>query len=196
MTVRAFSNEVVIIQGTSTAKTLQGMNKNYRTFQDLIFDQDQIDFDAIRVEGHHITFKRVEVRNGQRVDIDLLQNPHTVLDGTQPRSEQTENALDFKAGDTVLIKNNTLLGYTNNKMIVVQKGGRNITIEGNTISDGDRGIVMRREGGTDFIQLNNSIENNVIYDMVSYALKFDGVKDIIWMRLNTSQVGTPHRLIH
>ena len=69
-------------------------------------------------------------------------------------------------------------GYTNNKTIVVQKGCRNIAIESNTISDGDRGIEMRQEGGPAFIQLKNSIKKNLIYDMPSYALKFDGVKDI------------------
>ncbi len=109
-------------------------------------------------------------------NIEITGN--TFIDGTSAQSELTENALDFKAGDTVLVKDNIMRGYTNNKTIVVQKGCRNITIQGNTISDGDRAIEMRQEGGADFIQLNNSIKNNVIYNMASYALAFDGVKNI------------------
>ncbi|NOY60552.1 MAG: hypothetical protein GXO75_16705, partial [Calditrichaeota bacterium] len=98
--------------------------------------------------------------------------------GTEAGSELTENALDFKAGSKVLVKDNTMTGYTNSKTIVVQKGCPEITIEGNIISDGDRGIEMRQEGGIAFIQLDNSIKNNVIYNMTSYALAFDGVKNI------------------
>ncbi len=109
-------------------------------------------------------------------NVEIIGN--TFIDGTAAQSNLTENALDFKAGDTVLVKDNIMQGYTNNKTIVVQKGCRNITIQGNTISDGDRAIEMRQEGGTAFIQLNNSIKNNVIYNMASYALAFDGVKDI------------------
>ncbi|VAX26018.1 hypothetical protein MNBD_NITROSPIRAE01-1775 [hydrothermal vent metagenome] len=109
-------------------------------------------------------------------NVEIIGN--TFIDGTAAQSNLTENALDFKAGDTVLVKDNVMRGYTNNKTVVVQKGCRNITFEGNTISDGDRGIEMRQEGGTDFIQLNNSIKNNLIYNIASYALGFDGVKNI------------------
>lgn len=61
--------------------------------------------------------------------------------------------------------------YTNNKTIVVQHGSRNITIAGNTISDGNRGIEMRQEGRAAFIQLNNSIKNNLVYQSSSPSIK-------------------------
>jgi hypothetical protein len=102
----------------------------------------------------------------------------------------TENALDFKAGDGVLVKDNTMVGYNNNKTIVVQKGCRNITIEGNTISGGLSAIEMRQEGGISFIQENNSIIRNVIYDMSTYALKFDGVRNMTVLNNTIVNVGT------
>ena len=120
-------------------------------------------------------------------NVEIIGN--TFIDGTAAQSNLTENALDFKAGDTVLVKDNTMRGYTNSKTVVVQKGCRNITFTGNIISDGDRGIEMRQEGGVDFIQLNNSIKNNVIYDMASYALAFDGLKNLTLVNNTLVNIG-------
>jgi len=121
---------------------------------------------------------------GQSVDLyakNIEITGNTFIDGTAAGSGLTENALDFKAGKDVLVKNNTMRGYTNSKTIVVQKSAENIVIEGNIISDGDRGIEMREEGvdGEPIIfQKKNTIKNNVIYNMSGYALRFDGVIDL------------------
>lgn len=48
---------------------------------------------------------------------------------------------------------------------------------------------MRQEGGKDFIQLNNMIKNNVIYNMLGYALKFDGVENITVVNNTLSNIG-------
>ncbi len=120
-------------------------------------------------------------------NIQILDN--VFIDGSS-QSGQTENALDFKAGDTVLVKGNTMTGYKNNKTIVVQKGCRNITIEENRIGDGLSGIEMRQEGGASFIQENNSVIKNIIYDMTSYALKFDGLKNLTVVNNTLVNIGS------
>lgn len=119
-------------------------------------------------------------------NIEIVDN--IFLDGTT-ESGLTENALDFKAGDTVLVKGNTMTGYKNNKTIVVQKGCRGIAIEENTISGGLSGIEMRQEGGANFIQENQRVVRNVIYDMSSYALKFDGVRGLTVLNNTLANIG-------
>ena len=108
-------------------------------------------------------------------NIEFVGN--TFIDGTTSPG-LTENALDFKAVDTLLVKGNTMIGYKNNKSIVVQKGPRNIIIEDNNISEGLSGIELRQEGGADFIQENIKITRNFIHHMDTYALKFDGVRNV------------------
>ena len=120
-------------------------------------------------------------------NIEFVDN--IFLDGTTSPG-LTENALDFKGGDTVLVKGNIMSGYINNKTIVVQKGCRNIVIEENTISDGLSGIELRQEGGVDFIQENNSIIKNIIYNMDTYALKFDGVRNVTVLHNTLFNIGT------
>jgi hypothetical protein len=110
-------------------------------------------------------------------NIEIVDN--TFLDGTtDTQLGLTENALDFKAGDTVLVKGNTMSGYKNNKTVVVQKACRNITFENNILLNGDRGIEMRQEGGENFIQENLTVIGNIFEGMEGYALKFDGVRNI------------------
>lgn len=105
-------------------------------------------------------------------NIRFLDN--TFIEGTTTPG-LTENALDFKAADTVLVAGNRMTGYKNNKTIVVQKGCRNIVIDNNIISNGLSGIEMRQEGGVAFLQENNRVTRNVIHQMTSFALKFDGL---------------------
>ena len=105
-------------------------------------------------------------------NVEIIDN--TFTDGTTEPG-LTENALDFKAGDTVVVRGNTMTGYQNNKTIVVQKGCRNITVEYNTLSHGLSGIEMRQEGGINFFQQNPRVMGNIVHHMRTYALKFDGV---------------------
>lgn len=110
-------------------------------------------------------------------NIEIIDN--IFRDGTtDSQMGLTENALDFKAGDTVLVKGNTMTGYKNDKTIVVQKACRNITIEDNVLLNGDRGLEMRQEGGIDFIQENQKVLRNIVMNMQGYGLKFDGVKNL------------------
>lgn len=262
ITVKANASEKVVITGSSGTRL--NINRNYWIFEKIIFDQAYILADAIRINGHHITLRELEIRNGQRegisienaafvtiedayihdfmwIDAGTRRDAHCIMidtdrspiisdikisrntiercsgDGIQifgvtgqsvttyaknieisenifidgtTQSGLTENALDFKAGDTVLVKGNTMSGYINNKTIVVQKGCRNIMIEGNIIHDGLSGIEMRQEGGAAYIQENNSIIRNLIYDMSSYALKFDGVRNITVLNNTLVNIGT------
>jgi hypothetical protein len=109
-------------------------------------------------------------------NITFIDN--TFIDGTTEPG-LTENALDFKAADTVLLRGNTMTGYKNNKTIVIQKGCRNITVQDNVMTDGLSGIEMRQEGGSAFLQTKHSIVGNLLHHMESYALKFDGVEDVV-----------------
>jgi hypothetical protein len=109
-------------------------------------------------------------------NIEFINN--TFIDGTTEPG-LTENALDFKAADTVLIRGNTMTGYKNNKAIVIQKGCRNIIVQDNVMAHGLSGIEMRQEGGIAFLQAKHSIVGNLLHHMASYALKFDGVEDVV-----------------
>lgn len=119
-------------------------------------------------------------------NVQFLGN--TFIDGTS-QPGLTENALDFKAADTVLVKGNTMLGYKNNKTIVIQKGSRNITIDGNVLGGGLSGIEMRQEGGAAFLQENNRVTRNLIRDMSSYALKVDGVVNLTVANNTLANIG-------
>ncbi len=119
-------------------------------------------------------------------NIEFVDN--TFLEGTST-SGITENALDFKAADTVLIKGNTMTGYKNNKTIVIQKGSRNITIEKNTISNGLSGIEMRQEGGASFIQENQRMTGNIIHHMSSFAIKLDGTLNVTITNNTLADIG-------
>ena len=109
-------------------------------------------------------------------NIEFINN--TFIDGTTEPG-LTENALDFKAADTVLIRGNTMTGYKNNKTIVIQKGCRNITVQDNVMAHGFSGIEMRQEGGIAFLQTQHRIVGNLLHHMASYGLKFDGVEDVV-----------------
>jgi hypothetical protein len=119
-------------------------------------------------------------------NIEFIDN--TFIDGTTTPG-LSENALDLKAADTVVIRGNTMTGYKNNKTIVIQKGCRNITVENNVMSHGLSGIEMRQEGGLEFLQANHSIIGNLLHHMTSYALKFDGVVDIVVVHNTLANLG-------
>lgn len=88
----------------------------------------------------------------------------------------SENALDFKGVDGCLVSGNEIFGFED-KAIVVQKGCRNITVEGNVIRDSQRGMEFRGEGGKS--QKNIFVRKNLIYNIGQYyAVKFDWVDSV------------------
>lgn len=90
-----------------------------------------------------------------------------------------ENALDFKDGINMTVKNNTMYGFTGNKTVVFQKYHNNVIFEGNIIHDGG-GVEFRGEPvGTR--QNNITVVRNLIYTTagrILYGFKFDGVDNI------------------
>lgn len=119
-------------------------------------------------------------------NISFLNN--TFICG-EPTFGLTENALDFKAGDGVVVRGNTMTGYISNKTVVIHKGCRNINVENNTIRDGLSGLEMRVEGGSSFIELNNRVVGNLIYNMSSYGLKFDGLQNLTATNNTLAHIG-------
>ncbi|MCA9741357.1 right-handed parallel beta-helix repeat-containing protein [candidate division KSB1 bacterium] len=88
----------------------------------------------------------------------------------------SENALDFKGVDGCLVANNDIFGF-DDKAVVVQKGCRNIVVEGNIIRDSQRGIEFRGEDGKS--QENMTVRRNLIYNISDYfAVKFDWVDNV------------------
>ena len=89
----------------------------------------------------------------------------------------SENGIDFKGGVNVTVKQNDIHGFTHNKAVVVQKGARNLRLEGNMIHDSARGVEFRWEAGN--LQYNITVTRNVFFNITGqYALKFDGVVNV------------------
>ena len=89
----------------------------------------------------------------------------------------SENGLDFKGGVDVTVKENNIYGFTHNKAVVVQKGAKNLRLEGNRIHDSARGVEFRWEGGN--FQHNITVTRNIFFNITGqYALKFDGVFNV------------------
>jgi hypothetical protein len=120
---------------------------------------------------------------------NIVFTNNTFIDGTTEPG-LTENALDFKAATTVVIRGNTMTGYKNNKAVVIQKGCRSITVEDNVIRHGLSGIEMRQEGGPAFLQANHRVVGNLLHHLASYALKFDGVEDVVVIHNTLAYLGT------
>lgn len=83
-----------------------------------------------------------------------------------------ENALDVKDADGLVVVDNRMSGFVQNKTIVFQKGPANIEIRCNVMSDGFTGVELRGEDG-------GTVEgvvfaHNLMHDFTDYALKFDG----------------------
>jgi len=85
---------------------------------------------------------------------------------------RTENAIDVKNADGLIIFGNRMHGFPSDKTVVVQKGPANIDMQCNVMFNGDRAIEFRAEdGGT----VENIIfSRNLVYGFSSYGLKFDG----------------------
>lgn len=86
---------------------------------------------------------------------------------------RTENAVDVKDADGLLIRRNVMWGFPENKVLVFQKGPANIEVSCNVMSDGFTGVEFRAEdGGT---VENIVFAHNSMTGFTQYALKFDGV---------------------
>jgi hypothetical protein len=89
----------------------------------------------------------------------------------------SENGLDFKGGVDIAVKQNDIYGFTKNKAVVVQKGTKNLRLEGNRIHDSARGVEFRWEAGS--FQHNITVTRNIFFNITGqYALKFDGVVNV------------------
>jgi hypothetical protein len=89
----------------------------------------------------------------------------------------SENGLDFKGGVDVAVEENDIYGFTHNKAVVVQKGAKNVRLEGNRIHDSARGVEFRWEGGN--FQHNITVTRNMFFNITGqYAVKFDGVFNV------------------
>ncbi len=85
---------------------------------------------------------------------------------------RTENALDVKNADGLVVFGNRMHGFPDNKVVVFQKGPANIDMQCNVMFDGSTGVEFRAEDG-------GTVENivfarNLMHDYSAYALKFDG----------------------
>lgn len=86
--------------------------------------------------------------------------------------QRTENAIDVKNADGLIITGNAMWGFPDNKTMVFQKAPIDIHIECNVMHTGFTGVEFRGEdGGT---VENVTFVRNLMHDYDSYALKFDG----------------------
>ena len=86
---------------------------------------------------------------------------------------RTENAIDVKDADGLVIFGNEMYGFPDNKIVVFQKAPIDIDMQCNALYGGFTGVEFRGEDG-------GTVENvvfarNLIHDQADYALKFDGV---------------------
>jgi Right handed beta helix region len=89
----------------------------------------------------------------------------------------SENGLDLKGGIDIDVKQNDIYGFTQNKAVVVQKGAKNLRLEGNRIHDSARGVEFRWEAAR--FQHDITVTRNVFFNITGqYALKFDGVVNV------------------
>ncbi|MBW2457601.1 MAG: right-handed parallel beta-helix repeat-containing protein [Deltaproteobacteria bacterium] len=98
-----------------------------------------------------------------------IEGNHMYFTGALSR---TENAIDVKNADGLVVFGNRMHGFPDNKVVVFQKGPANIDMQCNVMFDGSTGVEFRAEDG-------GTVENvvfarNLMHDYSSYALKFDG----------------------
>lgn len=89
--------------------------------------------------------------------------------------QRTENAIDVKNADGLIIHNNLMWGFPDNKIMVFQKGPIDIDVQCNVMHTGFTGVEFRAEdGGT---VENVVFSRNLMHDYSEYALKFDGTQN-------------------
>lgn len=102
------------------------------------------------------------------VNIEISGN-HMYFTGALSR---TENAIDVKDVDGLVVYGNLMHGFPDNKVVVFQKGPANVDMQCNVMADGFTGVEFRAEDGG--VVENILFARNVMHDFSSYALKFDG----------------------
>jgi hypothetical protein len=85
---------------------------------------------------------------------------------------RTENAIDVKNADGLIIFGNSMHSFPDNKIVVFQKGPIGIDMQCNEMYDGFTGVEFRAEDGG--MVENVVFARNLMHDYASYALKFDG----------------------
>jgi hypothetical protein len=89
----------------------------------------------------------------------------------------SENGFDLKRGVDIAVKQNDIYGFTQNGPVVVQKGAKNLRLEGNMIHDSARGVEFRWEAGS--FRHNITVTWNVFFNITGqYALNFDCVVNV------------------
>lgn len=85
---------------------------------------------------------------------------------------RTENAVDVKNADGLVIRSNVMWGFGDNKTLVFQKGPANIEVTCNEMSEGFTGVEFRGEDGGTIESI--VFAHNLMVGFEQYALKFDG----------------------
>jgi hypothetical protein len=98
-----------------------------------------------------------------------IEHNHLHFTGALTR---TENAIDVKDADGLIIFANEMHGFPDNKTAVFQKAPANIDMQCNVMYDGFTGVEFRQEDGG-FVE-NVVFARNLMRDHSEYALKFDG----------------------
>jgi hypothetical protein len=98
-----------------------------------------------------------------------IEQNHLYFSGALAR---TENAIDVKDADGLVIYANEMHGFPDNKVVVFQKAPTNIDMQCNVMYDGFTGVEFRGEDGG--IVENVLFARNLMHDHTDYALKFDG----------------------
>jgi Right handed beta helix region len=89
----------------------------------------------------------------------------------------SENGFDLKGGVDITVKQKDIYGFTQNRAVVVQKGAKNMRLEGNRIHDSARGVEFRWEAGS--FRHNITVTWNVFFNITGqYALNFDCVVNV------------------
>ncbi len=84
---------------------------------------------------------------------------------------RSENAIDIKNADGLIIRNNTMHGFVENKTMVFQKGPIGIEVTCNRMDDGFTGVEFRGEDGGTVEDIVFAYNLMVGYEQ--YSLKFD-----------------------
>jgi hypothetical protein len=105
-------------------------------------------------------------------DIEISGNILYTIDG-----QNSENAIDCKGVIDGVFAHNEMSGFTANKAMVIQKGSRNLIVEGNRVHNAHRGMEFRGEDGK--YHENLTIRRNIFYGITAeYALKLDQVYNV------------------
>jgi hypothetical protein len=85
---------------------------------------------------------------------------------------RSENALDFKGADGLVVSGNELSGYAL-PAVVIQMGSRNLVFDNNIIHDSSYGVVAQGGGGKH--SENITLRNNLFYRIGTHAILFTDV---------------------